>query len=79
MSLQQQLHETCHSDRALRHRLLTSVDIPSLQEMLGDRQPRTAQQLFEPVGSGFRDIARSAGATVAKISQEVDNNRQECA
>ena len=43
MSLQNQLDDSYHDDQFLRDRLLTAVDIPSIQSSLRDRLPRTSQ------------------------------------
>lgn len=68
MSTQQQLHNTYHTERQLRDRLLTAVDVPSLQEIIADRQPRTAHQLIEQVANSLSERPRSAGSTVAHLS-----------
>lgn len=39
-SIQQQLSPSYHEDRNLREMVMIGVNIPRIQESLGDRQPR---------------------------------------
>ena len=65
MSLQNQLDDTYHDDKFLRDRLLTAVDIPSIQSSLRDRLPRTSQQAINRVAIQLSDRKRSAGSNAA--------------
>lgn len=49
MSIQHQLHDGYHTDRPLHHRLINSVYIPFITDLLRDRPPRTSHQLFDRV------------------------------
>ena len=51
MSLQHQLHKDYHTDRYLRDRLMTAVDIKEINDSLKDRVPRNAHQLFNRVAN----------------------------
>ena len=63
MSLQYQLHEDYHTDRYLRDRLMTAVDIPSINESLKDRVPRNAQQLVNRVANRLSGRKNSSSST----------------
>lgn len=45
--LQKQLYSGYNHYQYLRDRLLTAIDVPSLQDPLRDRMQRTAQQLIQ--------------------------------
>lgn len=73
MSLQKELRPNYHSDDILRDRLLTALNIPSIQVTLRDRIPRTSQQAVNRVANQLSDKPRSAGSSLAMVSQEEDN------
>ena len=75
MSLQNQLDVTYHEDKFLRDRLLTAVDIPSIQSSLRDRLPRTSQQAINRVAIQLSDRKRSAGGSSACITQDDDDDK----
>ena len=49
MRVHDQLDSTYHGDRMLRDQLMTSIDIPVVQDSLKDKVPRTSQQLINRV------------------------------
>lgn len=70
MAIQQQLHKDYQSNRQLRDQLLLAVDIPSIQETLNDRRPRTAHQLIERTATRLSHQPRTAGTSVAHLVAE---------
>ena len=67
MSTQKQLDASYHGDQYLRDQLMTSIDIPSVQDSLKDRVPRAAQQLINRVANRLSDKPNSAGTTSAYL------------
>lgn len=55
MSLQQRLHDTYYTDRQIGDRLLTSVAMLEMQEIISDRQPKTVHELIESVCNRLRE------------------------
>lgn len=64
MSLQNKMYKTYDDDKTLRDRLLTDVDISSIQIPLTDRIPRTSHQTIEMIYNWMREKDRSAGSSV---------------
>lgn len=70
MSLQRQLDSSYHTDQFIRDRLLTPVDISSLQAPCRGRMPRTNKQAINRVSIQLRDRKRSAGSAAACTAEE---------
>lgn len=75
MSLQHQLHEDYHTDRYLRDRLMTAIDIPNISDSLKDRVPRNAHQLVNRVANRLSGRKNSSGTTLTFIGKH--NNQSE--
>lgn len=69
MSLQHQLQKDYHTDKYLRDRLMSAVEIPDIQNTLRDRTPRTSHQLINRVENLLSTRAGSSG-TEANMSLE---------
>lgn len=65
---QKQLDADYQRDRYLRDRLLTAIDIPSLQDPLRDRLPRTAQQAIQRTIRRLSDKPKTAGTLIAHVA-----------
>lgn len=71
--LQKQVKTCYHHDRFMRDRLVTAVNIPSIQVALWDQIPRTAQQLIKQAGNRLPVLLWTAGSSLVHYysSQEV--------
>lgn len=72
-SLQNQLDPTYQTDQFLRDRLLTAVDIPSIQSTLRDRLPRTSQQTINRVANQLSDKKKTAGSNSVCMTSAYTN------
>lgn len=70
--LQNQLDKTYHADKFLRDRLLTSIDIPAIQNSLCDRLPRNIQQAINCVAVQLSDRVKTAGIEAACVSEDIE-------
>lgn len=68
MSLQHQLHAEYHSDRQLRHRLLNSVDISTIPDVMRERTLLTSHQLINRVANRLSTNPRTAGSVSAHLA-----------
>lgn len=75
MRIQKQLDKTYHGDQLLRDQLLMSIDVPSIQDSLKDKVPRSAQQLINRVANRLSDKPHSAGTPSAYFSSRDPNRR----
>lgn len=75
MAIQQQLHSSYHGDRQLRDRLMNGVNLPSIQDALTDRQPRTAHQINKLLANKLSHKKGTESTSVALLtSNETPNN-----
>lgn len=72
MAVQKQLDASYRDDKALRERLMTAVDLPSIQVSLKVRTRRTAQQLANRIANRPSDKRKAAGAYSAHFTQSQD-------
>lgn len=73
MDLQKQLHSSYHGERKLKDRIMNSMEIPRIQEILTDRPPRSTQQLIERVTTKLSHKPKTAGTTSAYLDREKDS------
>lgn len=64
-SIQQQLDSRYHCDHFLRDRLLTAVDLLTMQSALCDRIPRTAQKVINRMAAKLSDKSKTAGTSTS--------------
>lgn len=74
-TLQKQLDKKYHGDGYLVERLLTPVDITSIQDAIKDRMPRSAQQATHRISNRLSDNPRTAGTMNTTIFTDSHNEQ----
>lgn len=77
MSLQKQLHPNYHSDEFIRDRLLTTVDIPSIQVTLRDRVPRSIHRAVNRIANQLSDKPKTVGSTATFLTEPEEQDDDE--